>query len=371
MKMKEFELSFATLREHSHSIMVRMWQILWQIILWLALVIVVIQVLLLVVQLAKASHKYFWLKELDLRKRYGEGSWVIITGASSGQGRHFALEWAKRGFNLFLIGSLRTTLVIEEIRQQYPHVLVRFIHKDFGQAYKDEFWHEIEQGIRDLPGEVSVLINSVGHRVGWQPYHEMPVEKIRDCVVAGTLVQARLTYFMLPRLIQRKSKKRSLILSITAQCMHPNFALGCTLSNEITVPYLTVYEPTNAWGFYQMQSILAEYQGQLDLLNITPGAVETENTKDALHEIIGVVEDSVYVQNIFKLMGNVDGATCGHWAHAASIMAVNFAPWLKARILRATGEKIATSYMNNHHLKSYKIDSSTTMPKNVAESTVC
>jgi NAD(P)-dependent dehydrogenase (short-subunit alcohol dehydrogenase family) len=339
------------------------WWLLWQAVLWLALTIVLLQVLLLVCQLLRSCHKYFWIEELDLRERYGVGSWVIITGASSGQGRHFALEWAKRGFNLFLIGSLRTELVIKEVLERFPQTLVRFVAKDFGEAYKDEFWIDIEQTLKDLPGEVSVLINSVGHRVGWRPYHDMPVDKIRDCIVSGTIVQARLTHLMLPRLINRKSKKRSLIVSITAQCMHPNFALGSGLDNEITVPYLTVYEPTNAWGFYQMQSIIVEYAGQLDMLNITPGAVKTVNTKEALDRTIGAVEDVVYVQNIFRLMGNVNGATCGHWMHAASLVAVNFAPWLKDKILRDTGEKLASTYMRNCHLKSYHLPPSESIPK--------
>ncbi len=50
-------------------------------------------------------HKYFLLSELDLLDRYGgRGSWVVITGASSGQGYEMALSFAERGFNLLMIG---------------------------------------------------------------------------------------------------------------------------------------------------------------------------------------------------------------------------------------------------------------------------
>lgn len=326
----------------------------WRLVALVLLVVVVVQLLILTVQGFIGLHKFFWLNELNLRERYGAGSWVIITGASSGQGRRFALEWASRGFNLILIGSVRTQGVIDEINANYPFAKVRFIAKNFAEAYQDGFFYEIERVVDEV-GDVSVLVNSVGHRVGWMPFHEMPVEKIRDIIVTGTIVQARLIYMMLPRLLNRQlsTGRQCLIVSLTAQCIHPNFGFGSVVGNEISVPYLTIYEPTNAWGYFQMQSIIAEYGDQLDLLNITPGAVETVNTKEALADTLGVVDDVTFVRNIFKLMGNIQGETCAYWGHAASLFAVNFAPWLKSSILRATGEKIAQNYMRNLHSKSY------------------
>lgn len=329
----------------------------------LLLLFLAVELVVLAVKVCLGVNKYFWMDELDLAERYGAGSWVIITGASSGQGRRFAIEWAKRGFNLLLIGSLRTHSVIEEIRQAFPSINVRFVAKNFADAHKDGFFDDIEEAIHSIDslGEVSVLVNSVGHRVGWKPFHDMPVEKIRDVVATGTLVQARLIHMMIPRLIERqqKGKFKSLIVSITAQCMHPNFGPGLMVGNEISVPYLTIYEPTNAWGYYQMQSVIAEYAGQLDLLNVTPGAVKTVNTQQALGSTIGAVDDVVFVQNIFRMMGNVQGETCAHWAHAASLFAVNLAPWLKPAILKQTGEKIAENYMRNLHSKSYDTSTST------------
>ena len=47
--------------------------------------------------------KYFVLPRKDLGARYGKGSWAIITGASDGLGKHYALELAKEGFNLVLV----------------------------------------------------------------------------------------------------------------------------------------------------------------------------------------------------------------------------------------------------------------------------
>jgi 17beta-estradiol 17-dehydrogenase / very-long-chain 3-oxoacyl-CoA reductase len=44
----------------------------------------------------------FLLKELDLIKRYGKGTWAFITGSTDGIGLGFANNLAKRGFNVII-----------------------------------------------------------------------------------------------------------------------------------------------------------------------------------------------------------------------------------------------------------------------------
>ena len=53
---------------------------------------------------SRALLKYFVLPRKDLASRYGRGSWAIITGASDGLGKQYALELAKEGFNIVLMG---------------------------------------------------------------------------------------------------------------------------------------------------------------------------------------------------------------------------------------------------------------------------
>ena len=49
--------------------------------------------------------------------------------------------------------------------------------------------------------------------------------------------------------------------------MHPNYLLGIGVNNEISVPYLSVYEGANAFGFYQGNSIYKEYKNDFDGTN--------------------------------------------------------------------------------------------------------
>ena len=132
--------------------------------------------------------------------------------------------------------------------------------------------------------------------------------------------------------------------NITAQCMHPNFLFGLTMSNEISVPYLSIYEAANAFGFYQSNSIYKEYQGEFDILTITPGAVITKNTKCLTDTLFHVSED-VFVKQIMKLIGNVQGNTCAYWGHALSNYLINFMPLLKDGMLKKVGETIAKDFM--------------------------
>ena len=309
------------------------------------LALIIFQILLLVNTSLKGLYKYFLMKELDLHDRYGDGSWVVITGASSGQGYDMAMALAKRGFNICMIGSKRTDKTALQISKEYPKVNTKVIYKDFRQAFNDDFFVDIQSAFDEIGNDLAILINNVGHRIGWKPYHEMNAGYIKDVIATGTIIQSRLTHMAIPYFLKRKEvHKKSALINITAQSMHPNFLFGITLSNEISVPYLSVYEAANAFGFYHANSIYKEYQGQFDILNITPGAVITNNTT-CLSDTMFNVSSAVFVENIMKMIGNVQGHTCAYWGHALSNYLINFMPLLKDTMLKKVGETISADFM--------------------------
>jgi short-subunit dehydrogenase len=311
------------------------------------LFLIIVQLILLLIQFILGIYKYFIIKELNLIERYGKGSWVIITGASSGQGYDFAIAFAKRGFNILMIGSKRCIETKTFINTHYPNVKTKMIIKDFRKAFQDDFFNDIEKEINNIGINNALLINNVGHRVGWKPYHKMNPNYIRDTIVTGTIVQSRLTHMLIPYFLERnKIGVKSGLINITAQCMHPNFLFGITMSNEISVPYLSVYEASNAFGFYQGNSIYKEYEGIFDILNITPGAIVTNNTK-YLSETIFNIESKIFVDNVISFIGNIQGTTCGYWGHALSTYLINFAPFIKDKILNNVGEIITHNFMQN------------------------
>ena len=333
--------------------------VLWtRLALALVCVFVLLQGTLVVQQALRFLYLHFFLREMDLPQRYGRGSYVVITGGSSGQGKRLAHEFAARGFNLILVGSVRNHETASAIRAKWPAARTDVIVKDFGQAFAPGFFDDIEATIARR--DVSVVVNNVGHRTGWAPYHEQPAHVLSETVACGTLVQCRLTQIALQRFARRRRDRqrlgqpplRSSLVFITAQCMHGNIGFGAAESNEITVPYLAAYEPANAFGYYHACSIYQEYGvlksdalgDTLDVLNVTPGAVVTENTS-FLRGTLFAVDADAYTRNIVRLMGNVQGTTCAHWGHAISTAVISLCPWLKGRVLHKVGRTIAEDYM--------------------------
>ena len=322
-----------------------------QIFIYIILIIFFIQFILILIDFTKGIYKYFILKELNLLDRYKK-SWVIITGASSGQGKDFALQFAERGFNILMIGSKRTEQTQKIIKEKYPTVQTKIIYKDFRKAFENDFFNEIDKVFKELNTNISILINNVGYRTGWNPYHKMPTELITDTIATGTIVQCRLTQMVIPYFLERRQKGiNSALVNITAQCLHNNFLFGITMSNEISIPYLSVYEATNAFGFYQGNSIYKEYKDQFDILNITPGAVITNNT-EYLNDTFFSIDSDYFVKQIIKMIGNVQGHTCAYWGHAFSTYIINLFPFMKNYILEKVGYTISKNYMNEYKKKS-------------------
>lgn len=311
-------------------------------IYYIILLFLIIQFFFIIKYTLTFFKKHFFTKELNLLERYGINSWVLITGCSSGQGKKIALEFAKRGFNIILVGSNKIKLTEEIIKENY-YVKTKSIILDFSDAYKSTFFNPIENLLNNLDGELSILVNNIGHRIAWKPYHEIPSQKINDSIICGTIVQSRLTQIAIQHFIKRRNK--SAIINITAMCMYSNFWFG--LSSDISVPYLSVYEAANAFGYYHSNSIEKEYGDYIDILNITPGAVITENTR-YLENIPFNIDSEIFIKNIFKLLGNYNGPQYAHWKHDISSILCNFMFFYKDYILRNTGDIISTNYMKNY-----------------------
>ena len=160
------------------------------------------------------------MKEVNYAERYGLGSYVVITGASSGQGKIFAKEFALRGFNLILIGSKRTHNTKEEIKVLHPSIDVIVLVENFNDAFEDGFFlMTLKMPLNKK--DISMLVNNIGHRTGWNPYHESPASIIRDTIACGTMTQARMSQIAIQQFMKRKGSYKSGIVNISAQTMHP------------------------------------------------------------------------------------------------------------------------------------------------------
>jgi short-subunit dehydrogenase len=302
---------------------------------------------IIVYRIAPFIGQYALTWELDLPNRYGKNSWVLITGPSSGMGERFAHEFANRGFNLLLVGSKRTKLVIADITRKHKDIGIRFIEKDFSETYFNEyFFDDIQKEVDNLGSKWTILINNVGYRTGHKDYREMPINEIKKTVAVGTIVQAKLIQMALQKFAKRKT--HTAIISITAKGSINTDLFA--LDNDITVPHLAAYEATNAWGYYHAKSVYAEIKNKfplIDFLIITPGAVLTKNTDSVLHNTAFAVDVETYIKNVIKLMGNYQGPMCAYYGHSFSDALINIVPWFdKETIMKEVGINFANNLSN-------------------------
>ncbi|KAL3953872.1 hypothetical protein ACCO45_011828 [Purpureocillium lilacinum] len=107
-------------------------------------------------------------------RRYGRaGSWAVVTGASDGLGKEYAMQLAAKGFNLVLVSRTQSKLdtLAKEIEQKYPGkgLQVKTLAMDFAKN-DDRDYDLLRELIRGL--DIAVLINNVGQS------HSIPVSFI-------------------------------------------------------------------------------------------------------------------------------------------------------------------------------------------------
>ncbi len=231
----------------------------------------------------------------DLSARYGQGSWVVVTGCTEGIGKAFALELARKGFNIVLVARNPTKLNALETEIAQLGVKARVVVSDFTNSHKEGFAEEIYEQVRDL--DVSILINNAGV---WEAdyYDRLPVQNIRNLILTNVLAHAMITRVFLPKLAGRTGK--AAIIDVAS------------LASAMPKPYEQIYSASKA--FHNFLSVGLSYEHpNLDILSMNPGPISTNlNNYKKLDLKTITAEDFVKVslQNLGKT-----NHTYGHWKH--------------------------------------------------------
>ncbi|KAF2763033.1 estradiol 17-beta-dehydrogenase-like protein 12-B [Pseudovirgaria hyperparasitica] len=154
----------------------------------------------------------FVLPGTSLSKFGKKGSWAVITGASDGIGKEYALQIARKGFNIVLISRTQSklTALAEEISSKYK-VETKTLAMDFSANLDVDF----DQMRALLDGlDVAILINNVGQS------HSIPVtfaetsqKEMKDIITINCMGTLRTTQIVVPGMIQRK---RGMILTMAS-----------------------------------------------------------------------------------------------------------------------------------------------------------
>ncbi|KAI9678318.1 MAG: hypothetical protein M1817_006264 [Caeruleum heppii] len=155
----------------------------------------------------------FVLSGTSLRQYGRKGSWAIVTGASDGIGRDFAIQLAQKGFNLVLISRTESKLqqLAQEIETKYAGsaVKTKILAMDFARDNDDDY-NRLRCVVDGL--EVAILINNVGKS------HDMPVpflltskQEMADIITVNCVGTLKVTQIVAPGMVQRR---RGLILTM-------------------------------------------------------------------------------------------------------------------------------------------------------------
>ncbi len=131
----------------------------------------------------------------------------MVTGASDGLGKEYAIQLAQKGFNLLLVSRTESKLkaLEEELMQKYvgAYVQTKILAMDFS-LNREEDYSKLQALIDQL--DIGILINNVGQS------HSIPVpfaitdQKEIDAIVQINVVATlRVTQMILPGMLKRKN----------------------------------------------------------------------------------------------------------------------------------------------------------------------
>nr|CAB3467863.1 unnamed protein product [Digitaria exilis] len=140
----------------------------------------------------------------DLRRCYG--SWAVVTGPTSGLGRSMAMELARVGLNLVLVG--RDPAKLQDVSDKIARchgVQTKTVVFDLSFVSTPE-WAEAMRRLREaIEGlDVGVLVNNAAvAKPGAMYFHEADVESLVRVVRVNLLALTEVTAAVLPGMVAR------------------------------------------------------------------------------------------------------------------------------------------------------------------------
>eukprot|EP00331_Platyophrya_macrostoma_P027221 CAMPEP_0176458544 /NCGR_PEP_ID=MMETSP0127-20121128/32667_1 /TAXON_ID=938130 /ORGANISM="Platyophrya macrostoma, Strain WH" /LENGTH=320 /DNA_ID=CAMNT_0017849155 /DNA_START=23 /DNA_END=985 /DNA_ORIENTATION=+ len=233
----------------------------------------------------------------DLIKRYGQNSWALITGASDGIGKAFALDLAKRGFNIVLVGRNyeKLTEVSNLIAALDTKVQTKIVVLDLAHAHIEGTLEKAFAEVTSL--DVSMIINNAGKGISGDFAHYSE-EDIRDTVVINTVAPALITRLFVNSLYAR-AKKSAIINLSSVGTAAPVFNVG--LYNS-TKSFLNVFS----------EALSHKFSDKIDIIALKPSFVVTKMIGNQKNMFAITPEQAA--ASCLHLLGRRT-ETFGHWKH--------------------------------------------------------
>ena len=213
-------------------------------------------------------NEYFLTKQLDLPKRYGKGSYVLITGGANGIGLEYAKQLSKLGFNFILIDLDQKGLdkAKEEILDINCKTEILTIEADLTDLKTAEEYEELVEPAFEK--DVSILINNVG-AASLLPFEEASSKIISDTLLLNANSVATFSSIFHNRLASRAKENKAIKSAIINMASSSSF---------FPVKAFFIYSMTKAFVSFFSQTLTLENTKGVDVFNVCPGFVSTYMT---------------------------------------------------------------------------------------------
>lgn len=190
---------------------------------------------------------------------YFDGKRILITGASSGIGKAFALQLGEYGAFVFLVARRKDRLeeVAKSINEKTPGTAAYYA-TDLSKRDNIDALYSV---VHETLGKIDILINNAG----WGKFGaflEMPATIVEEMMATNFFAPIYLTQKVVPQMIQRKEGDIVNIVSLAGKNPVPNGSIYAATKHAMK-------------GFFE--SFFGEIrQNNIRVINVYPGSVLTE-----------------------------------------------------------------------------------------------
>lgn len=229
------------------------------------------------------------------------GKYAIITGATDGIGKAYALALAKKGMSIVLISRTEAKLIAvkEEIdSKNYAGVDVKYIVCDYSN-FDDKAKNHVKAGIAGL--DIGVLINNVGVSYRYPCYfHELADDEVAALVEMNINSTTWMTRFVLNGMLK---KKKGAIVNISSG------------SAMYTLPLLAEYSAAKSYVEKFTLALNAEYKSKgISVQCQIPFYVATKLAK--MRKAFTVPTPNAFAKLGVRFIGHDDPVVSPFWVHA-------------------------------------------------------
>ncbi|XP_014281204.1 inactive hydroxysteroid dehydrogenase-like protein 1 [Halyomorpha halys] len=284
--------------------------------------------ILLLFRTLRYVHKFFklfiWSRFCEQINLKAYGKWAVITGATDGIGKAYAIELAKRGMDIILISRNEMKLVNTASEIEKSHGVNTFwIKADFATR---DCYEVIERNLSDK--DIGILVNNVGTmQFKSQEYTDVEKDFLWREIDINCGAAAMMTRIVLPKM---KEKRKGLIVNMSS------------ISSITTFPTISLYAATKS--FMNMFSISIEVEVapyNIRVQNLIPSFIETNLLQDG-EEVLHVMKSkakfmipdaTTYARNAIYTLNTNYLMTTGYWSHSIMELAASITPMrLRAKI---------------------------------------